>query len=111
MGYWAGRDSQRFFIENGVVLSGPKGVPLPIDPVTFEILKETPAAPTPAPEEPVIEEKNVLKDYTDEKKVDEFVKEGKNVKPVEHLKDCETKGRWGRYTEGCPRCEFIKKAK
>lgn len=110
MGYWAGRDSQRFYIEDGVVLSGPKGSPLPIDPVTFAPLAVTPPAPVvEAPQE--VERKNVLNDYTDEKKVDEFVKEGKNVKPLEHSKDCKSGGRWGRYTDGCPKCDFLKKAK
>ncbi len=110
MGYWAGRENRKFFIENGVVLSGPKGVPISVDPVTLEFVDTPPPAPPIVAEVPKVDAKEVLSDFTDEKKVSEFV-EGKNVKPLQHSDDCDTKGRGGRYSPGCPKCAFLKKGK
>lgn len=114
MGYWAGKENRRFYIEDGIVLSGPKGTPIAVDPVTLEFVDSLPPATSVVP---VVEEvkevlpKNVLEDFMDDKKIDDFVKEGRNTKPITHAKDCKSGGRGGRYTDGCPKCEFLKKSK
>lgn len=107
MGYWVGNEHKRFFIEGGVVLSGPNGKPLAIDPVTLKPIAEAPAY-VPAPEVVEPEAKNVLKDFTDENKVDAFIKDGRAVKEFKHSKDCTSMGRGGKYTEGCLKCASLK---
>jgi hypothetical protein len=112
MGHWIGRDSQRFYVESGIVLSSPRGVPLPIHPETLEPLAETPLHPKDERLNETEEKRRgvVLDDFTDETKVGGFVIGVKN-KPIEHLKECKSQGRGGRYTEDCPKCSFLKKGK
>lgn len=111
MGYWVGKDNRRFYVEGNIVSVVPGGYALPLDPATLESIDKAPEAPAKeeSPVEP--EPKNVLSEYTDESKVDSFVKEGKNVASNLHSKGCTSLGRGGRYTDGCPKCQKLSKGK
>lgn len=113
MGYWAGRDLRRFYVEGNRVYPHPGGKPLALDPVTLEPTQGVPpevetSAPAVVPAQSIKEPANVLSDFTDENKVDQFAKEGKNLKRAEHAKHCESLARRGDYTEGCPRCDQLR---
>src|SRR3990167_1854315 len=109
MGYWAGRDYRRYFIEGTAVFDHPGGKQLNLHHETFEPLPEpVPAYVPPHPPPPEPEPKNVLTDYTDENKVDQFIKEGRNVKELKHSRFCHSMGRGGKYTDGCLKCNQLK---
>jgi hypothetical protein len=106
MGYWAGKESKRYFVEGDCVYVRPGGDQVAVDPLNFE-----PVTVLPSPSPVVVEAKTekVLEDFRDEKKIDEFVSGVKIA--IEHLKECRTQGRGGKYTADCPKCDWLRKSK
>lgn len=93
MGCWIGKGETRFYLEGGKVFDKEGGKELSIDPETFEpaiTVSSSESSPTAVVTESI--------GTQDEDKTEQV-----------HAKSCKTKGRWGKFTDGCPRCEQLKR--
>lgn len=111
MGYWAGHENQRYYVEGNCVYLKPGGEQVQVDAITFAPLSVMPMKEAVSEETSSIGAATVLSDFTDEAKIEDFAKAAKVTKPIVHAKDCRSGGRGGRYTDGCPKCDFLKKGK
>jgi len=83
VGHFVGKDFARYYVEDGKVYDAPNGRLLDLNSETLEPKKSAEAPPVvPSGISSVVE--------------------------IVHSQGCTGKGRFGRYTKDCPKCEEMK---